>query len=134
MQTTPAVPDPGNSCGPVGQGREEEQLRQQDDRQDTRNGVALQEPRPLTPGSKRAAVLRVFLDRGELGMNCFESVRLAHDFVLRSTVSQLVRFHGIAFSKTWEQVPGHAGSTADVVRYRLTPKGEARARDLLGAE
>lgn len=88
--------------------------------------------RKLNPRTKRASVLRTFLERGSLGMNCFESVRLAHDFVLRSTVSELTRYNGITFHKRYEQVPGYAGSKVDCVRYTLTAEGEARARLLLG--
>jgi hypothetical protein len=90
------------------------------------------EHRALNPTSKRASVLRVFLERGERGLNCFEAVRLAHDYVLRTTVSELYRYNGIEFKKRYEQVPGHAGSTADCVRYSLTPQGADKARELLG--
>lgn len=89
------------------------------------------EYKPLVKNSKRAAVLRIFLDRGDAGLNCFEAVRLAHDYILRTTVSQLVRYHGIQFNKRFEQIPGHAGSTVDCVRYVLSTNGEARARELL---
>jgi hypothetical protein len=86
--------------------------------------------KPINPTTKRAAVLRVFLERGNTGLNCFEAVNLAHDYVLRSTVSELVR-DGISFSKRPEQVPGHGGSPVDCVRYSLTPEGAAKARALL---
>ena len=89
--------------------------------------------RPLAKDSKIASVLRVFLQRGDTGLNCFEATWAAHDFVLRSSVSVLTRHHGVEFAKTRERVPGHAGSVADCVRYRLTPAGEAQARKLLGA-
>ncbi len=88
--------------------------------------------KPLNPKSKRAAVLRVLLDRGAAGLNCFEAVRLAHDYVLRTTVSECWRYHGISFAKRYEQVPGHGGSKVDCVRYSLTPEGAAKVRDLLG--
>jgi hypothetical protein len=87
--------------------------------------------KPLNPKSKRAAVLRCFLERGEAGLNCFEAVRLCHDFVLRTTVSECKRYHGIEFQKSFEQVPGYAGSTVDCVRYVLTPAGAAKVRELL---
>lgn len=90
-------------------------------------------PAKLNPDTKRAAVLRVFLERGERGLNCFEAVRLAHDYVLRTTVSECARFHGIAFAKKFEAVPGHNGSKVDCVRYSLTAGGAATARGLLGA-
>lgn len=86
----------------------------------------------LNHDTKRAAVLRVFLARGELGMNCFQAVSMAHDYVLRTTVSELMRYHGIEFAKRFECVPGHAGSKVDCVRYTLTAGGAERARELLG--
>lgn len=86
----------------------------------------------LNHDTKRAAVLRVFLERGERGLNCFEAVPLAHDYVLRTTVSECARYHGIEFAKRFECVPGHAGSRVDCVRYSLTAGGVERARELLG--
>ena len=90
----------------------------------------------LTPGTKRADVLQAFIDRGRRGLNCFEAVGVCHDYVLRTTVSEFRRDFGIAFEKERETVPALGGSkTAECVRYRLTPEGEAMARDLLaGAE
>lgn len=88
--------------------------------------------RALNPKSKRAAVLRVFLERGARGLNCFEAVTLAHDYVLRTTVSECRSFHGIEFAKRYETVPGHNGSRIDCVRYSLTANGTARVRELLG--
>lgn len=86
----------------------------------------------LNPKTKRASVLRVFLERGERGLNCFEAVSLAHDYVLRSTCSELARYNGIEFRKQYEQIPGHGGSKVDCVRYSLSPAGAATARALLG--
>lgn len=89
--------------------------------------------KPLDPDTKRAGVLRVFYQRGQRGLNCFEAVPLAHDYVLRTTVSECARYHGIGFAKRFESVPGHAGSRVDCVRYTLTAEGAARVRELLGA-
>lgn len=91
---------------------------------------SLRKCKPLGAHTKRAAVLRVFLERGERGLNCFEAVRLAHDYVLRTTVSECASFHGIAFAKRFEAVPGHNGSKIDCVRYSLTAEGAARVREL----
>jgi hypothetical protein len=93
---------------------------------------AIAQSRSLDPQTKRAAVLRVFLERGERGLNCFEAVRLAHDYILRTTVSECSRLHRIDFAKRFEAVPGHAGSKVDCVRYSLTADGAARVRELLG--
>jgi len=99
---------------------------------DSKPAAVAEQDKPLNPRSKRANVLRVFLERGAAGLNCFESVRLAHDYVLRTTVSECKRYHGIEFLKRYEQVPGHADSKVDCVRYSLSPRGVARVRELLG--
>lgn len=89
--------------------------------------------RKLSHDSKRAAVLRVFLERGQRGLNRFEAERLAHDHCLNSTISECVRFHGIEFAKRFEKVPCLGGTkTTDVVRYALTAEGAARVHKLLG--
>lgn len=88
--------------------------------------------RELSPDTKRAAVLRAFLERGVRGLNCFEAVSIAHDYVLRTTVSECSRYHGIQFNKRFEAVSGHAGSKVDCVRYTLTAEGAAKVRELLG--
>lgn len=71
---------------------------------DTPDIAARQSHITISPRTKTAAILRLFIQRGERGLNCFESVRLAHDYVLRSTV-----------------------------RYWLDEKGRKRAAELLGA-
>lgn len=98
----------------------------------TPEGASPQQQKALNHKSKRAAVLRVFLERGAAGLNCFEAVRLAHDYVLRTTVSECKRYHGIDFLKRFEQVPGHAGGSVDCVRYSLSPDGTEKALELLG--
>ncbi len=99
---------------------------------DSMPGAVAPQDKPLNPKSKRAAVLRVFLERGTTGLNCFEAVRIAHDYVLRTTVSECSRYHGVTFHKRYEQVPGHGGSKVDCVRYSLTDEGAAKARELVG--
>lgn len=89
-------------------------------------------PKTLRPQSKRASLLRVFLERGERGLNCFEAVREAHDYVLRSSISDFRRSFGIEFTRRYETVPGHNGGRVDCVRYSLTPDSAAKARELLG--
>lgn len=86
----------------------------------------------ISSRTKTAAVLRCFIERGDRGLTCFEAVRLAHDYVLRSTVSGLQINHGLVFHRRNERVPGHAGSTVDCVRYWLNEKGRQRAAELLG--
>lgn len=115
---------PAGDRGPV----EQTSVGQANDIRHTADAQA----RHLSPKSKRASVLRCFLERGNAGLNCFEAVRLAHDYVLRTTVSECWRYHGIEFAKSYETVPGHAGSEVQCVRYRLTDEGAQRSRELLG--
>ena len=96
--------------------------------------LAADQQQALNPNTKRAAVLRVFLERGAAGLNCFEAVRLAHDYVLRTTVSECKRYHGIEFLKRYEAVPNFAGGQTDCVRYALSPAGAAKVRELLGGD
>lgn len=87
----------------------------------------------LTPGTKRAQILRAFLARGEAGLNCFQAALQHHDFVLRTTVSDLARGYGISFDKRHEKVPALGGTkSAECVRYSLTADGARKARALLG--
>jgi hypothetical protein len=91
--------------------------------------VSVQDPKPIS--GKRAHVLRVFLERGDKGMNCFQAVELARDFVLRTTVSEIRKFHGIEFHKEPESFTNPGGTVTTCTRYRLTLEGAQRARDLL---
>src|SRR5688500_5066786 len=85
----------------------------------------------INPRTKAAAVLKTFLEDGERGMNCFESVRIAHDFTLRSTISNLRIQYGLVFARRWEEVPGHGGNFVECCRYWLARESIARARELL---
>lgn len=58
----------------------------------------------LRAGTKLEKVLRMFVKRGALGLNCFEAVALCRDYVLRSTVSDLHDRNGIKFSRKFETV------------------------------
>jgi hypothetical protein len=106
------------------------------DSTDNRNPTPLRfaaQSKHINPHSKRAHVLRVFLERGDRGLSCFEAVELARDYVLRTSVSEIRRFHGIEFHKQYEHFQNAGGSRTDYVRYSLTPEGAAKARELLRA-
>jgi len=85
----------------------------------------------LNPKSKRAAVLRCFLERGDLGLSCFQAVEFVRDYVLRTTVSEIQREHGITFHKEPHSFTNSSGSVTTCTIYRLTADGAARARELL---
>lgn len=65
-----------------------------------------EKPKRPALGSKREMVLSVLLSRGQRGLNCFEAVDAAHDFVLRSTVSELCSDFALQIPRTLEYVPG----------------------------
>lgn len=92
------------------------------------------EGKRLRPGSKRAGVLLALLERGQRGLNRFESERLCADHVLPSTVSELCRDFGLEIPRELETVPGHAGKPTECSRYRLSAEDVAKARRLLQAE
>jgi len=85
----------------------------------------------LRAGTKRANLLRTFLERGELGLNRFDAERLAHDHVLPSSVASLVRDFGFAFPRREESVPGFNGSKVECVRYWLSDDDAILASELL---
>lgn len=85
----------------------------------------------LDPTTKLARVLRVLLERGDRGLTCFQAVELAHDYVLRSTISELYHRYGVTFTRIPERVPGYSGSIVDCTRYVLDNDGRTRAAELL---
>lgn len=86
----------------------------------------------LNPNTKRASILKQFIELGARGMNCFEAANWHHDYVLRSTVSDIQRDYGILFDRKPEKVPNAFGKTTDCVRYWLSPKEQGKALELLG--
>lgn len=114
---------------PAEAGPEEKQLDSRDHTLD--QSLQQRASRPLKPRTKAAAVLRILLERGERGLNCFEAVRLAHDYTLRSTVSNMRLEYGVTCERRHEQVPGHGGGMVTCVRYWLADEGRARAAELL---
>jgi len=88
--------------------------------------------RGLRAGTKRHAVLRALLDSGSEGLDCFGAVRVAHDFVMRSTVSDLQRGYGIRISRRPHIVPNSFGGETHCVRYWIEGEARAHAARLLG--
>lgn len=86
----------------------------------------------LNPNTKRAAIIKQFLQLGERGMNCFEAANRHHDYVLRSTVSDIQREYGVMFFRKMEQVPNAFGKTTDCMRYWIAPNSIPIARELVG--
>lgn len=86
----------------------------------------------LKPGTKRYAVVRAILDSGAEGLDCFGAVRVAHDFVLRSTVSEVQSQYGLAISRRPHVVPNSFGGETHCVRYWIEGAERDHAARLLG--
>lgn len=103
----------------------------QNNNQPANDTTSNHEGQHLRPGTKRAAILQTLLELGELGMNCFEAANRHHDYVLRSTISDLGRY-GLRFDRQMEQVPNSFGKHTDCMRYWISPTSIKVAKDLLG--
>lgn len=114
----------------------EEKIRvpfQEDSSTDDTPRAAKEQPsKQIKPHTKTAAVLKHFIKCGERGLNCFEAVRLCHDYVLRTSVSNLQLQYGLLFQRRFEQVPGHGDSTVECCRYWLGEAERKKAAELLG--
>ena len=90
--------------------------------------------RKIKYNTKKASMLRLFTNLGERGLNCFEAANNHHDYVLRTTVSDLHRDYGIEFSRKYEQVPNAFGTVTDCMRYWLDDVNKAKAIALFEIE
>ncbi len=90
--------------------------------------------KPIKQSTKKASMLRLFIELGERGLNCFEAANNHHDYVLRSTVSELQKDYGLEFSRKHESVPNSFGKTTSCVRYWLDSFNASKARLLISNE
>ena len=86
----------------------------------------------LKYNTKKASMLRLFVSLGERGLNCFEAANIHHDYVLRTTVSDLQRDYGIKLSRHYEKIPNAFKTTTDCMRYWLDDTNIAKAQSILG--
>lgn len=84
--------------------------------------------------TKKASMLRLFINLGERGLNCFEAANSHHDYVLRTTVSDLQRDYGLEFSRKYEQVSNAFKTKTDCMRYWLDDVNKAKALALFDYE
>ena len=82
--------------------------------------------------TKKEAMLKKFIALGRHGMNCFEAANRHHDYILRTTVSDLYLDYKIEFSKEWEKVPNAFGKKTDCKRYWLDESNIDKALAVLG--
>jgi hypothetical protein len=81
--------------------------------------------------TKKHNIIKAFIYAGDHGINCFEAVKL-HDYVLRTTVSDLQKSTGLKFSRKWESVPNAFGKKTECVRYWLDDDNVLKAKSILG--
>lgn len=94
--------------------------------------TALGKTKQLKQFTKKEAMLKNFITLGRKGINCFQAANRYHDYILRTTVSDLHRDYGIEFSREWEKVPNAFGKTTDCVRYWLDDSNINKALAVLG--
>jgi hypothetical protein len=81
--------------------------------------------------TKQFAMLNLFVQKGGVGLNCFEAANFYHDYVLRTTVSDLQRKYGLIFLRKMESVPNAFGGKTDCKRYWLDELNIDKARKIL---
>ena len=90
---------------------------------------AITKPKYIT---KKASMLRLFIRLGEQGLNCFEAANQHHDYVLRTTISDLQRDYDLEFFRKFEKVPNAFGKFTDCMRYWLDDVNKAKAITIMG--
>ena len=82
--------------------------------------------------TNQSAMLNLFLEKGEVGLNCFEAANFHHDYVLRTTVSDIQRKYGLTFSRKMESVSNAFGGKTECKRYWLDEVNRGKAQKILG--
>lgn len=91
---------------------------------------AVAHPLQLDSGTKIHAIATA-LYRGER-LDCFSAVRRFHDYVLRSTISELKRRYGIQIDRQMKQVPGFSGKLVSCAEYSAREESRCKLGELLG--
>lgn len=81
--------------------------------------------------TKKTSIIKRFVELGDTGMTCFDAANKYHDYVLRSTVSDIQRDFGIFFEREWTKVPNTFGGHTDCVRYWLDEANMMKAINFL---
>ena len=84
--------------------------------------------------TKKDTMIKAFIRLGNHGMNCFEAANFNHDYVLRTTISDLQKSCGLKFERKWESVPNAFGKKTDCVRYWLDESNIKKALAILGRD
>lgn len=80
-------------------------------------------------GTKLEKVLRMLVERGAQGLNCFEAVYFCRDYVLRTTISDLQKKFGITIKRKRETIANEYSTHC--ARYWLEPDQCQKAVALL---
>lgn len=84
----------------------------------------------IQPGTKLHAIATA-LCRGER-LDCFMAVRRFHDYVLRSTISEIEHRHGVRIDRRAKTVPGVTGKPVHCIEYSADEKAAEKLAELLG--
>ena len=88
----------------------------------------------IRPNSKIGCVLQTMMERGQRGITCFDAVFECHDFVLRSTISDMKRRYGLRINSVPHTVPNRFGGITPCALYTLPASEYAKAAALLGLD
>lgn len=95
------------------------------------NEAALDTTRKPKYNTKKSSIINKFVELGDRGMTCFDAANRYHDYVLRSTVSDIQRDFGLSFKREWVKVPNSFGKMTDCMRYWLDDVNRQKAVKLL---
>jgi hypothetical protein len=92
------------------------------------------ETKKQNQSTKKDNMIKAFIRLGNRGMNCFEAANFNHDYVLRTTVSDLQKSCGLKFERKWESVPNAFSKKTDCVRYWLDESNIEKAIAIVGRD
>jgi len=94
------------------------------------NTLSASDVSSIRPRTKLQCVA-VALCRGER-LDCFMAVRRFHDYVLRSTISELEHRYGVHIHRVTKVVPGFTGKPIHCAEYWVDEEGAKQLAQLLG--
>ena len=86
---------------------------------------------PVNSSTKMIVCLRLFLERGPLGLNALEANDLYNETCLNTTVSNIHRDFGWRLPRQYETYTNKAGRSTKFMRYWLSPEQRIEVKQLL---
>ena len=86
---------------------------------------------PVNRSTKMVVCLRLFLDRGPLGLNALEAHDLYSDSCLNTTVSNIFRDYGWRLPRQFEVYTNRAGRETQFMRYWLSSEQAEAVQQML---